>query len=204
MKHKFGFAVLWPSAASRYGGGSRDTTALASVTKHHHQWPGNHLGRMVYDRAAEAHARLQKGNFPKMSRRRAPTAILKLGSAATKHVGRLKQRSDFDDDDFEPLGDPPKCLKAAQRKIWRELQAQLVEGVARRSDRISFEMLVCLVARQREYDKLNAKLSGIELRAIMRLMRSFGLSECRSGSAPKNSRDEGDENPLNSFISRVN
>jgi hypothetical protein len=56
-----------------------------------------------------------------MSRPRTPTAVLELRGSFKNHPERAKERAG-EPRPTEPLGDPPKRLKRADKAAWREMQ----------------------------------------------------------------------------------
>jgi hypothetical protein len=61
----------------------------------------------------------------------------------------------------EPLGNPPADWLPKAKMLWHEVSGQIPPQVATKSDRISFEMLVRLVAKVREQpDELTPALAA--------------------------------------------
>ena len=56
-----------------------------------------------------------------MSRPRTPTAVLELRGAFKNHPERARERAG-EPRPTDPLGDPPKRLKPADKAAWREMQ----------------------------------------------------------------------------------
>jgi len=76
-----------------------------------------------------------------MGRNRIPTAIQDAKGAFLKDPQRARPDEPTSN---RPLGSPPKYLTKEQKKVWKELSAQLLPGVAFESDRTMFELLVRL------------------------------------------------------------
>jgi hypothetical protein len=90
-----------------------------------------------------------------------------------------------------PLGGPPPRLNAALRELWVEIAAELVPGVALRSDRRSFEGMVRLQFKMQENE-----ITGPELAQLRMLWALFGMtpSDRSRVSVPK-----GKDDPANPF-----
>jgi phage terminase small subunit len=80
------------------------------------------------------------GRLPK------PTAVLDASGAFINHPDRKRPNEPQAD---RPLGSPPKYLSPEEKKIWKEISAKLLPGVAFESDREAFEMLVRLTHKMR-------------------------------------------------------
>lgn len=80
------------------------------------------------------------GRLPK------PTAVLDASGAFINHPDRKRPDEPKAD---RPLGSPPKYLSQEGKKIWKEISAKLLPGVAFESDREAFEMLVRLTNKMR-------------------------------------------------------
>jgi hypothetical protein len=123
-----------------------------------------------------------------MPRPRKPTTVLKLVGAGKKNPARLRERAD-EPIDNNPLGAPPKRLMPTERKIWSELQAELVEGVALASDRQAFEVLVRLLGMMRTNGI--AAMEGAQLSQMNKLFTLFGMTPAdrsRVKAPPKNTK----------------
>ena len=81
-----------------------------------------------------------------MPRPRLPTARLEQTGAFVRNPQRRRERAK-EPRPTEPLGDPPSCLDAAQRRAWREL-AGLAPWLVD-ADRIALELTVRLLMHLR-------------------------------------------------------
>ncbi len=77
-----------------------------------------------------------------MARPRKPTAILETSGAFIKNPQR---RRPTEPKPTGELGNPPGRLEREEVAMWHEMAAVLPPGVAKNSDRPSFEMMVCLM-----------------------------------------------------------
>ncbi len=83
-----------------------------------------------------------------MPQRRTLTRVLKARGSHVRHPERARARS------REPkytgaLGAPPDKMQRAHKELWAELDGLVPPGVAEHSDRWTFEVLVCLMAKFR-------------------------------------------------------
>jgi len=119
-----------------------------------------------------------------MGRNMTPTAIQDAKGYFITHPER--KRSDAADTG-RPLGAPPKHLTEGEAELWKEIKKDLLPGVAKKSDRHSFETLVTLKMKER---------AGIILAAdrgqLITLYSHFGLTPASRAkvsvpAAPKSS-----------------
>lgn len=105
-----------------------------------------------------------------MARQRKPAALrLVEGTYSAKKHGPLPDRHAT----LEPLGDAPPNWKAADAELWRELAELVPAGIACRSDRLTFEILVRLVAKVRKNPAALIPAVATQIRAAA---GSFGMS----------------------------
>jgi hypothetical protein len=81
-----------------------------------------------------------------MPKPRTPTALLDAKGAFIRNPERKRPNEPTTD---RPLGKPPEHLSETEQELWNEIRRRLLPGVAKRSDRDSFESLVLLKARER-------------------------------------------------------
>ena len=74
---------------------------------------------------------------------------------------------------LEPLGPPPADWKPAAKALWHEIGGMVPLGVACKSDRLTFELLVRLVAKVRED---SASLTPALAAQIRCSAAAFGMS----------------------------
>jgi hypothetical protein len=104
-----------------------------------------------------------------MPARRKPAQILELRGAFKANPERRRPPEVAGNGD---LGDPPKRFNALERRIWRDLKAQLPPGIATGSDRVAFECLCILVRQVREGG--NVKMGTYSLLRLY--FKDFGLT----------------------------
>ncbi len=104
-----------------------------------------------------------------MSAPRKPTAILDARGAFIKNP-QLRREAEPTTD--EPLGGPPERLSAELKTLWHELAAEILPGVAKRSDRTAFELLVKLTQRMRDNEQANTA----EMTQLISLLGRFALT----------------------------
>jgi phage terminase small subunit len=126
-----------------------------------------------------------------MGRNRTPTEILSTRGSFLAHPSRKRPN---EPDGGKPLGGPPKHLGEIETELWKEIKRDLLPGVAKKSDRHSFETLVILKARER---------SGLILAAdrgqLISLYSHFGLTPA---SRSKVSVPAAPRNSLQDFLSK--
>ncbi len=88
-----------------------------------------------------------------MARHRQPREKAKANGAFDEHPGRYGEEEP--PKHSEPLGDPPKFLTAAQKKLWLEIADCGLPGVFTKGDRLSVEQAVLLLAEVRDAEKHN-------------------------------------------------
>lgn len=74
--------------------------------------------------------------------------------------------------DSRPLGEPPKHLKAAQRRVWEEFVESMPAGVLAQADRYAVEVVVLLIAKMRTA----AGLTAAEIGTLQRGLASLGMT----------------------------
>lgn len=79
-----------------------------------------------------------------MGRNRIPTAIQDAKGAFIHKPSRKREDEPTSD---RPLGDAPRTMSKEERKVWKQLAAQLLPGVALESDRLLFALLVRLATK---------------------------------------------------------
>lgn len=105
-----------------------------------------------------------------MPRRRVSTNVLKARGSHLRHPERMRSRS-TEPPYSGPLGDPPQTLHPAYRSLWFELAVLVPEGVAEHSDRWTFEVLVCLMAKFRRREAKSGEVSQ-----LLNLLAKFGMT----------------------------
>ena len=105
-----------------------------------------------------------------MPRPRKPTSILDLTGRLKHDKKRYADRAD-EPVDNDPIGEPPPAFNEVQQRIWRDVKAELVDGVGLASDRQSFGTLVRLLEKQERND-----LTAAELAALIKLYTLFGMT----------------------------
>jgi hypothetical protein len=100
-----------------------------------------------------------------MGRYRKPTAALQHGGSFDKNPDRGEARA-VEVMPTEPLGACPRYLGAAERAIWKELEAKCAPGVLKAGDEFALEQLVYLIADMR-------KLKG-RFGRTMQLLKGLG------------------------------
>lgn len=90
---------------------------------------------------------------------------------------------------LEPLGPPPADWKPNGKMLWHEIGAMVPLGVAFKSDRLMFELLVRLVAKVREDPAALTPALAAQIRCSA---ASFGLSPADRArvSAPQPAGDD--------------
>ena len=105
-----------------------------------------------------------------MPRRRVSTKVLKARGSHLRHPERVRSRAS-EPKYSGPLGAPPKSLRPDFRELWFELAALVPEGVAEHSDRWTFEVLVCLMAKFRRRQAKSGEVSQ-----LLNLLAKFGMT----------------------------
>ena len=90
---------------------------------------------------------------------------------------------------LEPLGPPPADWKPAAKALWHEIGGMIPLGVAGKSDRIVFEVLVRMVAKVREKPESLTPALASQIRACA---AAFGMSPADRSrvSAPPSGGDD--------------
>lgn len=105
-----------------------------------------------------------------MARPKTPTNIHVLRGTGKVHPERMHERENEPKDD-RPLGNPPKSLSAAEKKVWREIIGDAVPGVLAQTDRLAVETAARLGAKIRTGDA-----TGAEYGQWIRLLSLFGFT----------------------------
>lgn len=107
-----------------------------------------------------------------MGRPRTPTNILLLRGVDKVHPDRMKDRED-EPQPSSGIGEPPKHLKAGERRAWNEIVHNSPPGVLFNSDRVALELAACLLVEFRT-DRKEMKASDRSLLAS--LLARFGFT----------------------------
>lgn len=99
-----------------------------------------------------------------MTAKRTASEHARTGTLRPDRQRRLKAEA-------EGIGPAPAHLAEDVAQVWRELAAALPPGVARASDRLSFEMLARATAKMRA-----GGLTAAELAQVRQLADAFALS----------------------------
>jgi hypothetical protein len=105
-----------------------------------------------------------------MPQRRVSTKVLKERGAYLRNPKRAAARA-REPKYTGPLGDPPEKMSAAHKALWAELSAIVPSGVAEKSDRWMFEVLVCLMA-----DFRKGVARGGEVSQLLNLLAKLGMT----------------------------
>jgi len=105
-----------------------------------------------------------------MPQRRTSSRVLKARGSHLRHPERARARAK-EPKYTGPLGAPPKEMRAGHRRLWSELADLVPAGVAEHSDRWTFEVLVCLMAKFRSGMAL-----GGEVSQLLSLLAKFGMT----------------------------
>ena len=95
------------------------------------------------------------------------------------------------------LGDPPAGWTPTVQAIWYELASEVVPGVAGRSDRLAFEVLVRLVAMVREDPVTLTPAMAAQIRAACSEFGMTPSARARIPAPPKPSKFDGLTGPRN-------
>lgn len=117
-----------------------------------------------------------------MPQRRTSTRVLKARGSHVRHPERARARA-REPKFTGPLGAPPEKMRPLHRELWFELATIVPPGVAEHSDRWTFEVLVCLMAKFREHRAL-----GGEVSQLLSLLAKFGMTpsdRSRVNAAPQ-------------------
>jgi hypothetical protein len=93
-----------------------------------------------------------------MPQPRIATSVLEARGAFVKHPERARARRNEPQPTGE-LGPPPAHMSPKQREIWYELATTIPSGVAAKSDRIAFEIIVHLTEKLRNRQARTGELS---------------------------------------------
>ena len=104
-----------------------------------------------------------------MARPRTPTNILDARGSFDKHPERRREEP-------EPageLGEPPNSLRAAEKRVWYELQENAPKGVLTAGDRFAVE-LICVLMR--EFRAKPSEFTAAKYTRLHGLLGSVGLT----------------------------
>jgi len=158
----------------------------ATGTTRSARWP---CGAVVCQRHGWAHMDAQPLGMGRINR---PAAI---NDAAGTFISHKRARRN-EPTPREALGEPPSRLSAREKGAWREIAFNLPPEVAFCSDRLLFEILVKLAAKE----FAGEPLKGVERGQLIQLGARFGMtpsdrSRCGVSEVPK-------DNSLAAFIAR--
>lgn len=97
-----------------------------------------------------------------------------------------------------PLGAPPAHFEKSHIAVWEELSSIIPAGVVESSDRWTFELLVCLMAKFRR-----GMASAGETNQIASLLGRFGMTPSDRGRVtPSEMENKKKHDPLAAFLPR--
>ena len=105
-----------------------------------------------------------------MGRTPYPKAVLRLKGVDKKHPERLHMR-EHEPENANPVGDPPKHLNGAERKIWLRIVDESIPGVLGQADRIAIELVCKLYVRVDE-----DTATGVDYNQLIKLLSQFGMT----------------------------
>ena len=105
-----------------------------------------------------------------MPRPRKPTSLHVV--QGTLRSSRHRDRQD-EPEVIEPLGGPPEGWRIEAKLLWAELSNYVPAGVARKADRVMFEVLLRLVAKMREGPEAMTPALAAQIRTAC---ACFGMS----------------------------
>ena len=126
-----------------------------------------------------------------MSRPRKPTSLHVI--QGTLRTTRHRDRKD-EPKVLDPLGGPPLGFPAEAKLLWAEVESYIPAGVAKKSDRVMFEVLLRLVAKMREGPESMTPALAAQVRTACAV---FGMTPADRSrvSAPQSP----EENPFAQF-----
>ncbi len=127
-----------------------------------------------------------------MGRPRKPTATLEASGAFIKDPQRRRPAEPIPSGE---LGAPPISLDREEVAMWHEMAGILPPGVAKNSDRPTFELLVCLMVGFR-----HRRLTGTELGQLIALQGRFGMTPADRSKVRVS--DDNAQDPLEAFLCR--
>lgn len=105
-----------------------------------------------------------------MPKPRKPTAILEANGAYKSNPNRRRNNEPIID---KLVGEPPVYFDDEQVKMWNEIKASIVEGVALLSDKFSLELL-CNTLVQYRRDPFT--FTAADKSQLKSMLNSFGMS----------------------------
>ncbi len=116
-----------------------------------------------------------------MPRPRVPTNILELRGADKKHPDRMREREN-EPVNNNPIGKPPDYLSSEERKFWRMIIHDCIDGVFGEADRIAVSLAARLLTKC-----AGDTATGQEQMQLYRYLGQFGMtpSERSKISIPK-------------------
>ncbi len=105
-----------------------------------------------------------------MGKPRKPSAILEVNGAFKKNPNRRRNNEPKID---KPVGKPPVYFDKEQVKMWNEIKASLVDGVALFSDKFSLELLCNTLVQYRRDPFTFTAADKSQLKAML---SHFGMS----------------------------
>jgi len=103
-------------------------------------------------------------------RPRTPTNVLKLGSAPKNHPERLKDREN-EPVNKNPIGRPPTWLGKDERRAWRMIVKECIDGVLGEADR-----LAVAVASQIAAKCMMGEADHQDRTLLLRYLGQFGMT----------------------------
>ena len=119
-------------------------------------------------------------------RPRTPTNILKLRGVEKNHPERLKEREN-EPVNKNPIGNPPRHLTREEKKAFRVIVKESIDGVLGQADRMAVAIAARLLVKENDDE-----ITGAQLSQLVRLLSQFGMTPAdRSrinlpGGKPKN------------------
>jgi phage terminase small subunit len=104
-----------------------------------------------------------------MGRPSTPTAVLDARGAFL-HNPQLRRENE--PKTARPLGPAPKWLSDDEKNVWKDLAKQAIPGVLMYSDRLLFEVLVCLVNQFRQ----GTVMAASDKSMLVNLASKFAMS----------------------------
>lgn len=106
-----------------------------------------------------------------MGRPALPKNVHFLKGTDKKNPARMKAR-EGEPENVNPLGKPPKELSAEERKYWRVIEKESIEGVLGQADRVAVSLAAMLMAVA--YSKEGATAG--QMAQLIKLLGQFGMT----------------------------